>query len=571
MTFNTNALANCRMKKMKRLLLTLWFGFAAINTALAGTDVQPSITTANGEFVYKYLLGEIAGQRGDLSLSGQLFLDLAQKTRDPRLAERAAKVAAYGRNQKITLDAATLWVELDPDSLEAQQASSQMLASAGEIKRALPHIKQLLTKEDARAVTFLFLNDLFMNQKDKKESLATVQSLAKPYPDLAEAHFAIAQAAWTAEEMELAKKEIQTANALRPDWEVAAQMQAQMMAKASPDEAATFYKGFLARNPNAHNARMDYAKLLVNLKRYTEAKPEFVKLVDADKENPETHAIVGLLSLEANQLDIAKQYLQTALDNGFKDPEQLIIYLGLIAERNEDVAKAIEWYKQVPQKNSHYLEAQLAIASVTSRSEGTDAAISLLNDLKELSPQDQMTVVQAQASLLARDKRHQEAFKLIEKTINSIPNTPQLIYDYAMAAERIGNLELMEKELRKVIQLQPDFAAAYNALGYSLADRHIQLNEAKTLIETAMKLSPTDHYVLDSLGWVEYRLGNHAVAIAHLRKAYEIQQDPEIAAHLGEVLWSHGQEEEAKKIWNKALEAFPENTTLTNTTKKFKS
>lgn len=173
--------------------------------------------------------------------------------------------------------------------------------------------------------------------------------------------------------------------------------------------------------------------------------------------------------------------------------------------------------------------------------------------------------------MLVQERRYQEAYDLLKKTVNTIPNTPQLLYDYAMAAERIGKLNEMEAELRKVIQLQPDFAAAYNALGYSFADRDINLNEAKTLIETALKLSPGDHYILDSLGWIEYRLGNYAVAIEHLRKAHNIQEDPEISAHLGEVLWKQGLQEEAKHIWEKALKSFPDNNILVGTSKKFRS
>jgi tetratricopeptide (TPR) repeat protein len=559
------------MAKMKKLFLIACLSIASISNAWADTNTKPTITTTNAEFVYKYLLGEIAGQRGDLSLASQLFLDLAKKTRDPRLAERAAKVAAYARHQKIALEAATLWAELDPISLEAQQASSQMLISTGDVKSALPHIKNLLAKEDMRVTTFLYINELLGNQTNKKETLAIIKDLAAPYPELAEAHFAVAQAAWFAEESIIAKEEIAAASKLRPDWEVAAQMQGQILAKDTPDDAITFYKHFLNKNPGANNVRMDYAKLLVSLKRYLEAKPEFIKLTEAEKDNPDTNAVVGLLSLEANELDMAEKYLQQALNNKFKDPEQLYIYLGITAERNKNDTKALEWYYQVAKDNRHYLEARLAAASVFARTESTDAAINSLNELNELTSAQQITVVQAQASLLAQENRHEEAFTLIETIINTVPNTPQLIYDYAMAAERIGKLDLMEKELRKVIQLQPDFSAAYNALGYSLADRNIQLNEAKTLIEMALKLAPNDHYILDSLGWVEYRLGNYDVAVDYLRKAHNIQQDPEISAHLGEVLWKQGLQEEAEKVWSDALKQFPENSILVSTAKKFKS
>ncbi len=543
----------------------------SISAASAQSSVKPSITEANSEFVYKYLLGEIAGQRGDLSLASQLFIDLAKKTRDPRLAERATEAAAYGRHQRLALDAATLWAELDPNSLKAQQAASQMMISTGNMKSAVPHIKELLSKEGIRATTFLYLNELLRNQQDKKAVLTTIKELAQPYPESAESHFSVAQAAWVAQDIGAAESAIRKASQLRPDWEVCAQMQGQILAKQSPEKALDLYKAFLNKNPTANNVRMSYAKLLVSLKYYADAKPEFVKLIELEKDNPDTNAVVGLLSLEANELDMAEQYLQQSLRNDFKDPEKIYMYLGTIAGRKKNESKALEWYARIPKSNQHYLEAQLATANIIAHTKNTNVAISMLASLTELSSKQEVAVAQAQANLLTQDKRHQEAFELIKKTINAIPNTPQLIYDYAMAAERIGKLELMEHELRKVIQLQPDFPAAYNALGYSFADRDTNLKEAKTLIETAYKLSPSDHYILDSLGWVEYRLGNYGVAAEHLRKAYSIQEDPEISAHLGEVLWKQGLQEEAKNIWGKALKEFPENSILVITSKKFNS
>ncbi|MFW5431596.1 MAG: tetratricopeptide repeat protein [Methylophilaceae bacterium] len=555
---------------LKPLFLVTFLSLIGINNANAESSIKPEISTTNAEFVYKYLLAEIAGQRGDLSLASQLFLDLAKKTRDPRIAERAARSAAYARQQNLALEAATLWADLDPESLEAQQASSQLLIATGDVQSAIPHIKKLLAKDSMRANGFLYINDLLGNQQDKKAMFTFVKELAQPYPESTEAQFALARAAWLAEDSIAAKAALAKTSALRPGWEPSAQMQGQVIAKDSPDEAVIFYQDFLKQYPDAHKVRMNYAKLLVSLKRHKEAKPEFIKLTEGAKGNAETSAVVGLLSLEANEFDMAEKYLQQALDNDFHDPEQLYIYLGRTAERQKNDTKALQWYNQVKVGNRHYLDAKFAIADVIVRKQNLDAAITMLDELKELTVEQRLVVAQMQSGMLAQADRHQDAYALIKKTINTIPNTPQLIYDYAMAAERIGKLDEMEKELRKVIQLQPDYAAAYNALGYSFADRNINLTEAKTLIETAIKLSPGDHYILDSLGWVEYRLGNYAVAIEHLRKAHSIQADPEISAHLGEVLWKQGLQKEAKHIWENALKDFPKNNILVSTSKKFK-
>ncbi|HNV88722.1 MAG TPA: tetratricopeptide repeat protein [Methylotenera sp.] len=560
------------MPQIKKIVTALLIGFAGVSSlnAAAEPKAAPAITTANAEFVYKYLLGEIAGQRGEITLASQLFLDLAKQTRDPRLAERAARAAAYGNQPGIALQASTLWAELDPASLEAQQASSQLLIASGNLKQAKPHIEKLLAKEETRANGFLYLNSLLENQKDKAEVLTAITEFAAPYPKLPEAQFAIAQAALAANKPDISKKALETANKLRPGWELAAQLQAQLLLKESPDKAVGFYQGFLKQYPKANEVRMAYAKLLVSQKRHAEAKPEFVKLVESSNGSPEISAVVGLLSLESNDFAMADKYFQQSLSSGFKNPDQLYFYLGRSAERQKNDTTALSWYDKI-QPGNHFLDGRLSAANVIARTKNVDAAIKMLDEVEDLTTEQQITVIQAEASLLSQAKRNQESFDLMQKAVNNIPNTVELIYDYAMAAERIGKLDVMEAELRKTIQLRPDFAAAYNALGYSFADRNIKLNEAKTLIETALKLQPNDHYMLDSLGWVHYRLGNLALAAEYLRKAYEIQTDPEIAAHLGEVLWKQGLQEEAKKIWANALKDHPENDVLVATAKKFRS
>ena len=526
-------------------------------------------TQVSSEFIYKYLVGEIAGQRGDLGLASTIFLELAKSSKDPRLAERAAKAAAYGNKPKIAIQATSLWAELDPASIEAQQATTQMLVSTGKLQEAKPHLQKLLAKEDTRANGFLYLNSLFANQPDKQGVLSLVQELAKPYPELPEAHFTIAHSAWAAGNDDLAISELVQADKLRPGWETSAILQGQVLYRQSPDIAIGFYRNFLTRYPNASEVRLTYARLLVNEKQFAPAKTEFIKLVDASNNNPEVLVVVGLLSLQSMDLADAEKYFLRAEKAGFKDPDQLYLYLGQIAEKQKQDDKALSMYGKV-QPGNHYLDAKLNIASLTARTKGTDAGIAMLTSLKEVNSEQQTIVAQAQANLLTQAKRHQEAFNVLENAVNTLPNTPEIIYDYAMAAERVHKLDVMERELRKLISLKPDFAQAYNALGYTLADRNLKLEEAHSLIEKALALSPNDHYILDSMGWVHYRLGKLESAADYLRRAYTAQTDPEIAAHLGEVLWKQGKYSEALQTWEEALKVHPENEVLINTTKKFK-
>ena len=551
---------------MACVLLSLVGQTALAETPAAAPADQPELS---GEFVYKYLMGEFAGQRGDIGLAGQLFLELAKSSRDPRLAERAAKAAVYANQPSLALQAAGLWVELDPDSVEAQQASTQLLVGSGNLAEAKPHLQKLLAKEDTRANGFLYLNSLFAKHQDKQQVLQLVQELAAPYPDLPEAHFTIANAAWRAGDDALAIRELKKADELRPGWEISALLRGEILFAKSPAETVTFYRDFLKQNPNASEVRLALARLLVNQKRFDEAKVEFMNLVEASNGNPEVMVVVALLSLQAGNYAEAESYLQQALKADFKDKDQIYLYLGQIAEKQKQDQQALTWYKKV-EPGERYLDAQFNMASIIARTQSPDAAIKMLDGLQDLSLDQTAAVAQAKASVLNQAKRHQEAYDLLEKAVASYPNTPEVIYDYAMTAERVQKMDVMERELRKLIQMRPDFAPAYNALGYTLADRNIKLDEAQKLIEKALALRPNDHYILDSMGWVHYRRGELDKAVDYLKRAYTAQTDPEIAAHLGEVLWKQGKFDEAMQTWDEALKEHPENEVLVNTTKKFK-
>jgi tetratricopeptide (TPR) repeat protein len=521
------------------------------------------------EFIYKYLVGEVAGQRGDIGLASSLFFDLAKSSRDPRMAERAARAAAYGNQQQLAIRAASLWAELDPESTEAQQAVSQMLLSTGKLEDAQPYLKKLLAAPETRANGFLYLNGIVTRQQDKAAAFKLVQELAAPYPDLAEARFTLAHSAWNTDNQELALKELTAAEELRPGWELAAMLHAEILLRKSPTDALVFYRSFLEKYPEAHDTRLAYAKLLVSRKQLDDARAQFTQLAETAKDNPEMAVVVGLLAGQMGDYTQADSYFQQALQRGYKDPDLIYIYLGQSAEKQNRADQALAWYQRVLDGERHF-DAQLRIAGLLAGQNKLEEARELLQGLPELSSEQQAIALQVEASLLAQAKRYDEAYTILDSAVNALPNTPELIYDLAMMAERVQHFDVMEQQLRKLILLKPDFAQAYNALGYTLADRNERLAEAAKLIEKALTLSPDDHYILDSMGWVQYRLGKLDKAADYLRRAYTTQTDPEIAAHLGEVLWQQGNRDEAMKTWEEALRAHPDNESLLNTTKKFR-
>ena len=568
--------------KTKTLMAALSIGlFAVANpNAQAATEALTSEvqTQANGEFVFKYLAAEVAGQRGELGLSTKLFFDLAKSSRDVRLAERAAKVAMYSKNAQAALETAKLWLELDANSTEAQQAATQLYVINGDLNAAKPLLQKLLEKEDTRANGFLYLNSLLSHQANKTNVLQLVQDLAAPYPQLAEAHFTIGQAAFQANNLQLALSETIRANQLRPNWEIAAIQQADILFSTSPDQAISFYRSFLNDTPDANDARLNLARMLIKQSRFNEAKPELLKLSKLANSNPEILVVVGLLSLQSNEFSDAEKYFLQALNSNIKNKDPIYLYLGQIAEKNNNDAEAVNWYSKVQQPGEkassqqadHYLDAKLSMANVMSRTQGADAAIQMLDDLENLSDAQLAQVITAQANLLAQAKRFQESYELLGKAVANMPNSNELIYDYAMAAERVQQFTVLETQLRKLIKIKPDFAQAYNALGYSFAERNVKLEEANKLIAKALELSPNDHYIMDSMGWVQYRLGNLDKAFECLNKAYNLQNDAEIAAHLGEVLWKQGKQDEASKIWADTLKVSPDNDLLLKTIKRFK-
>ena len=545
-------------------------GCATVTGGSGNKSAQANQFNAEADFVFKYLVAEVAGQRGDLATSSKVFYELAKTSQDASLAERAAKVAAYGNVPGMTIPAIKLWSELDPTSNEAQQAMIEMLIGTEQLDAAKPYLAKLFDKEETRAGGFLYLNNLLSRSKNKAGVLNLVQSLAAPYPDLAEAQFAIAQSAYAANQNNVALQALDKAEALKPGWNVAALLKGQILFNQLPQSGIDFYQSFLDQYPDSNEVRVNMAKIMVNQKQYDAAKKQYPTILQYGKNSPEVTAVVGLLSFQAGDFAGAEGYFQQSLTQDFKDTDQLYIYLAQVTEKQNRDADAMAWYSKV-QPGPRFLEAQFGLTNIIARTQSVDKAIEKLDGLEDLTTEQQIIVIQTEASLLAKAKRDKDAFDLLEKAVKNLPNTPELVYDYALAAERVQKLDIMESELRKTIAAKPDFAAAYNALGYSFADRNIKLDEAVTLIEKALSISPNDHYMLDSLGWAYYRKGKLDKAITYLEQAYQVNQDPEIAAHLGEVLWQKGKHDEAKKLWTDALSKNPDNEVLITTANKFKS
>jgi len=518
--------------------------------------------------LYEFLLAEIARQRGSAGLAAQTYIDLAKRTRDPRIARRAVEMANHARMPELALEAARLWQQTEPDSVQPVQALTLLLISQKRVEEAEPYLARLLAVDGTAAANgFMQLGRLLANSPDHAANLRVVQRLAERHPKLPQARFAVAQAAAAAKDEALAIAELRRAAELRPDWETAALFEAQLLQKRSPAEAAKRLARYLEKFPESRDVRLNYARVLVADKRLPEARAEFEKILARHQNDSDAIYAVGLLAFQVKEYAIAESNMKRLLDSGPRDPNGVRYVLGQIAEERKDWDGAIGWYQAI-QRGEHALPARMRTAQAMSKQGRLDEARAYLQAVSAAGEQQRVQLIIAESQLLREANQHQEAFDLLGRALAKTPEQPDLLYDHALTAEKLDRFDLLEANLTRLIQLQPDHAHAYNALGYSLADRNQRLPEALKLIEKALELAPEDFFIIDSMGWVLYRMGDLKGAAAHLRRAWDGRPDGEIGAHLGEVLWMLGDRDEARRIWREALKAAPENETLQKTIKR---
>lgn len=523
----------------------------------------------DSDLLYKFLLAEIAAQRGEFQVAAQAYFDMARTTRDPRVARRATELALYGRNNDLALEAARIWLAVEKNSAPARQTVAALLVSANNLQAAKPLLKDMLAA-DAENVgpALMQLHGLLAKHSDRSAVLALVRELAKPYKQHAEARYVVAQAAHAAGKYDLALSEIREAMQARPDWEAAALLQAQILGRDSRAKALEYLNGFLAANPGAQDARLGYARQLTAEKKYPEARVEFQKLLQDNPENADIAVTVALLSLQINDLDAAEEQLKRVLELNYKDEDSVRFHLGQVSEERKRYDEAAKWYLSV-EGGEQFVLAHARYAFMLAKQGRLAEARRHLQTLQTENQGQRVQILQTEAQLLRENKAYQESYDVLNKALESQPDHPELLYDVALAAEKLDRIDVAESSLRKLITLKPDHAQAYNALGYTLADRTNRLTEARDYIEKALKLSPEDPFILDSMGWVEYRLGNPTQGLQYLQRAFRQRPDPEIAAHLGEVLWSRGKKAEAEKVWRDSLRDNPENEELQKVIKKF--
>ena len=567
---------------------------ATIVAAVPASTASADVASATGErgdaipnvqlssaLMYQLMAAEVAVQRGDPGSAFAIYMKLARETRDPRLARRAAELALQGRAVAQGLEAAQVWYELAPNSAEASQTLAMLYAGSSRFDDAYSLFRSQLQAAANPAEELARMQRALARTQDRAGAFTLIERLAQPYSQLADTKLVLANAAQAGGLNARAVQEARAALALAPDSQRAALTTAQYLQTSDRPAALLLLQEFVARNPSISETRLAYARLLIADNKFDLARAQFVSLLQADPKNADLVYSMALLSMQGKLPADARTYLQRYLEliaapegtdgarAGARPAEPAYLYLAQIAEDEKQFSAALEWLRKI-EAGEEFLTARVREAFVLSKMQRLDEARRLLRNVSVQSADERTQLVLAEGQLLRDAKRHDESYKLLSQALAVAPDSVPLLYDTAMAAERLNQVAVMEKQLRRIIELKPDYAHAYNALGYSLADRNLRLPEALQLIEKARELAPDDAFILDSLGWVHFRLGDLKLAREHLQRAYDVRPDAEVAVHLAEVLWASGEQGGARKLLREVRAKEPTNPLLKSTVTRLK-
>jgi len=575
------------MKRFHRLAATSLATLALITGSLpvlAQIPIKPAAEPAqsalNGELFYILLVGELNAAGGEPGYAYQLYLEGARKANDGALYQRAIEIALQSRSGDAALQAARAWNKAQPESREANRYLLQILLALNRVADTTEPLKTELSMAPAtdRAAAIAAIPPSYAQISDKKQAASVVESALRDYLTVP----TIGASAWTTVgRMRLAAGDSSGAleaarqaqeldrNALGP-----ALLALEMLSPKTP-LAEPIVQHYLAGQPEPE-LRLNYARVLIEGQRLDEANTQVKLLTEQTPDFAEGWLLQGNLQLQAKQLTAAETSLKhfVALAQALPASEgrsrglaQAYLSLAQVAENRKDFAGAETWLRQIDEGQDRFA-VQTRRASLLAKQGKLSQARALLRAIPEQRPGDARMKLAAEVQLLRDNKQYQPAYDLMATAIQQAPDDADLLYDQAMLAERLNKLDEMERLLRQLIKLKPDYHHAYNALGYSLADRNIRLPEARDLIRKALEFVPNDPFIADSMGWVEFRLGNQDEALRVLDNAFKAKPDAEIAAHLGEVLWALGQRERATSIWKEGLQLNADNETLQETLKR---
>lgn len=521
------------------------------------------------DLLYNVILGEIAGQRGQFTVAADHYIAAARQSGDARLVKRATQISLYSGDLDLAIASAEAWRDLEPESQDVLQVLAAFQLQKGDREGARKNLVQLLSMGEYKTSTdYLKLARFFIRSDDQKPMLDVLEEIAAEKPNDPEVLRAYLLLAIQLEQPERALEKSARLVELEAEPLANALLHVEVLKQnAKEEEAIIFLQGYLQRNPKESKARLQLARLYIDLKQYQSAREEFLPLYQEDPQDQGVLLALSLVSLQLDNLDEARKYL-SSLTKIDAQKDRAFYYLGQVADRQGKSAEALDWYAKVLDEDFR-LDAVIQSAGILNKQDRLDDALKLLRNQSLSGRQNQLRLYLGEVQLLLEAEQFQQALQAADRGISLYADSVELLLARSTAREKLNQLEGMEDDLRKVLELDEENAHALNALGYVFADRGIRLQEARELIAKALALAPDNPFITDSMGWIEYRLGNFSAAVQHLQRALEILPDPEVYSHLAEVLWAMGKKEEAHQTIQKGLKDTPEDKRLLGVLKKF--
>ena len=521
------------------------------------TQQKESKTSIDPDVLFTLLTAEIAGQRGQYDIALEGYLEAAKRTHDPRFAERATMIAIYMKNNKKTNETVGLWLRQDPKNQTARKIAALLALRSGNKTAAGAHLNVMLTTDPAGFENALLELAGVLQKEGKIDAVnEALDALSKQHPDQADIYFMQALLAAQDKDKNLAEIKIQQALKVKPGWDKALVFQAQI-AVFSGDlkKAKALLKDASVKYPNNKKINKMLAQVLIKAEDYEEAMAVYEGMIAADPKDFESQFAVGLVHLQLDQDEQAEDTFNKLLEQ----PEwqyQASFYLGKIEEKKGHIKKALEWFDKVTD-GPLVFDASIAAISLLEKDKQFNEANSRLSLLAAKFPKEKMRLVLVQAEFYSQQKQFDKAFNLLSNALDEFPDQKELLYTHALMAERLDKPEIAEADLQKILAMDPENVEALNALGYTLLNKPSRYADAEKYLQKALALAPNEAVIIDSYGWLQFKLGNTEKALVYLQQAYEKQQENEIAAHLAEVLWALGRKEEAKKIFRNAIKDSP--------------
>lgn len=552
----------------------------SLHTAVQEEQPQPLLSSrAMAQSFYETLVGELLGQAGDWQASYELLLHAAQTRRQGELFQRAIQSAFQLRDGRRALRAAESWHKTLPHSREANKAVLQVLVLLNQVPQTQWHLKQelRLSQADEMAENLQAISLLYQRVPDKRQALQVVQAaledqLQPDSPWRADALAALGRMHLQAGDAPKALQILNQAHAVNPQASGLGFLALELAAHGETS-AQALLKDYASQDAAATPFLLAYARLLVAQQDNAQALQVLERLLAKQPQMPEAWIAKAALQAAQGEFAAAEQSLDvfvTTLDavprpalrqRGLDEAQILRAQMADLQGRHEQAQRALEKVGN-PQT---LLRAQLQRAQILAEEGQFDLARQVVRAIAAPDEQTQQLKSRAEVQLLRDGGQYQQAYALLQTMLRQHPDDDELLYEYALMAERLGRVQEMEKRLRSLLARTPEHAHALNALGYSYADRGVRFAEARRLITKALELEPGSPYITDSLGWLEYRQGNLVQALELLQKAFAIEPDAEIAAHLGEVLWQLGRQGQANEVWERGLQSNARNEVLRKT------